>query len=386
MVMLLSVVSGTALATSLITLSLDISNKVARQLRSFGANIVVEPVVTRLQALTGQKGYLLEEDLIKIKTIFWRHNILGILPILYTEDPSRGYKIMGTWYEKALKVPGQKAPFLTGIRTVMGGWILKGRWPSSEDELLAGASTGLRIGQRVEVFGRRMKIVGILRTGSKEDEMLIGELATVQALAGLQGRVSKVLVSALTKPMDDFAYKDPEKMSRREYEKWYCTAYVTSIAKQIEEVVRGSRAKPVWPVAETEGMVLNKLRLLIYLLTGVSLLGASLGVSTTMVMSLLRRAEEVALMKALGADRVKTIEVFLSEALMIGLVGGVIGYLLSLPLSSFIGLKVFGTSLKQRGLLLPLSILSSVIIATAGAYLPVRKALRIEPALVLKGL
>jgi putative ABC transport system permease protein len=268
----------------------------------------------------------------------------------------------------------------------MGGWLLKGRWPSSEDEIVAGYSTGLQIGQVVRVFGRPMKIVGLLRTGSEEDEMLIGELSTIQALSGLNGRVSKVLVSALTTPMDDFAYQDPEKMSRREYEKWYCTAYVTSIAKQIEEVVRGSRARPVWPVAETEGRVLNRLRLLIYLLTGASLLGAALGVSTTMVMSLLRRTEEVALMKAIGADRSRTVGIFLSEALLVGFLGGVIGYLLSLPLSSYMGLKVFGVALKQRGLLLPLSLFASVIIAIIGAYIPVRKALRIEPAVVLKGL
>ncbi|RME66356.1 MAG: ABC transporter permease [Nitrospirae bacterium] len=384
--MIVSVALGTALATSLVTLSLDISTKVAKELRAFGANIVVEPLVTKLQDLTGQKRYLFEDDLIKIKTIFWRHNILGILPILYVEDPSSGFKVMGTWYEKALKVPGQKEPFLTGIKTVMGGWLLKGRWPSSQDEIVAGASTGLQIGNEVTLFGKKMKIVGILRTGSQEDEMLVGELHTVQEISSLKGRVSKVLVSALTTPMDEFAYQDPEKMSRREYEKWYCTAYVTSIAKQIEEVVRGSRARPVWPVAETEGKLLNKLKLLIYLLTGASLLSASLGVSTTMVMSLLRRTDEVALMKAIGADRPKTIQVFLSEALMIGLIGGIAGYLLSLPLSSYMGLKVFGVSLKQRGLLLPLSILSSVLIATIGAYIPVRKALRIEPAVVLKGL
>ena len=384
--MLISVAFGTALSTSLITLSLDISNKVAKELRSFGANIVVEPVVTRIQDLTGQQRYLMDADLIKIKTIFWRHNILGILPILYTEDPFSGYKLMGTWYERSLKVPGQREPFVTGIKTVMGGWLLKGRWPSSDNELVAGASTGLKIGQSVNVFGRKMKIVGILRTGSKEDEMLIGELSTVQALSGLKGKVSRVLISALTTPMDEFAYQDPEKMSRREYEKWYCTAYVTSIAKQIEEVVRGSRARPVWPVAETEGKLLNKLKLLIYLLTGASLAGAALGVSTTMIMSLLRRTEEVALMKAIGADRPQTVQVFLSEALLVGLIGGVIGYLLSLPLSSYMGLKVFGVALKQKGLLLPLSLVSSVIIAASGAYIPVRNALKIEPAVVLKGL
>ncbi|RMG66761.1 MAG: ABC transporter permease, partial [Nitrospirae bacterium] len=181
------------------------------------------------------------------------------------------------------------------------------------------------------------------------------------------------------------AYKDPEKMSRREYEKWYCTGYVTSIAKQIEEVIRGSRARPIWPVAQTEGRVLRRLGLLIYLLSAVSVLAAALGVSTTMIMSLLRRTREVALMKAIGADRFRTVVIFLSEALIVGFVGGLAGYLLSLLISKYIGVKVFGTPLQQRAVLFPLSLGASVLISVLGAYLPIRKALAIRPALILKG-
>ena len=59
----------------------------------------------------------------------------------------------------------------------------------------------------------------------------------------------------------------PHTMSQTEYEKWYCTGYVTSIAKQLEEVFLGSTSRPIWPVAETEGKVLGRLKLLIYLLT-----------------------------------------------------------------------------------------------------------------------
>jgi len=213
----------------------------------------------------------------------------------------------------------------------------------------------------------------------------VGELEVVQRLAGIPGRISQVFVSALTTPMDAFAYKDPQAMTRKEYEKWYCTGYVTSIAKQLEEVFSGSTVRPIWPVAETEGKVLNRLELLIALLTAVSLLSAALGVSTTMIMSLLRRIDEVALMKAIGADSSKTIAIFLTEALIIGIVGGFIGYLLSLGISGYLGYKVFGAALEQKGMLLPVSMGVSVLIAVIGAYLPIRRALIISPAIVLKG-
>ena len=80
-----------------------------------------------------------------------------------------------------------------------------------------------------------------------------------QSLLQQEGKVSRVLVSALTVPMDDFGKKDPALMSKDEFEKWYCTAYVTSVAKNVQEVMAGSRAKPIWQIASAEGALLKKL-------------------------------------------------------------------------------------------------------------------------------
>jgi len=388
-VMVVSVAVGTSIAASLLSLSLDISSKVSKELRSFGANIIIQPRLTGLAGVSGQKRYLREEDLPRVKTIFWRHNIVGVAPLLLFRDESLGVTILGTWYRHTMPVSGEKAGFETGAAVVMPWWSIDGAWPGSENEVLAGATfaeeRGLKRGGRIRVRGREFIVSGILTAGGKEDEMIVGDLAMVQRLAGLPGSVSQVLVSALTTPMDEFAYKDPERMAKKEYDKWYCTGYVTSIAKQLEEIFAGSQARPVWPVAETEGRVLGKLELLIVLLTGVSLLSAALGVSTTMIISLLRRTREVALMKAIGADRLQTIRIFLSEALVIGMVGGCAGYAVSLAVAGYIGIAVFGTALEQKGILAPVSMGASVVIAVLGAYLPVRKALAIRPAIVLKG-
>jgi putative ABC transport system permease protein len=185
--------------------------------------------------------------------------------------------------------------------------------------------------------------------------------------------------------MDEFAYKDPEKMTPTEYDKWYCTGYVTSIAKQVEKVFAGSRASPIWQVAETEGKVLKRLGILIYLLSFIALIASAIGVSTTMIMSLLRRTEEIGVMKAIGADRGGIAVIFLTEACVIGLLGGIAGYLLSLAVSQFIGVEVFGVGLKQMDMLFPIAVLSAILIAFAGTIMPLKKALSIKPALVMKG-
>ena len=390
-VMIVSVAVGTAIAASLLALTFDISSKVSKELRSFGANIIIQPKVTGLAGVSGQRRYLREEDIPKAKTIFWRHNILGLAPQLLVRDERQNVTVLGTWYRKTMPVPGEKKGLETGAAVVMPWWSIDGAWPGTDGGILAGSGLadkkGIAIGDRVLVGGRSLRVTGIVTTGGREDEMYVGELSTVQGLFGLTGKVSLVYVSALTTPMDDFAYQDPDKMTKKEYEKWYCTGYVTSIAKQLEDdkVFAGASARPIWPVAEAEGNVLNRLELLIVLLTAVSLAAASLGISTTMIMSLLKRTEEVALMKGLGANSLQTITIFLSEALLIGLAGGIVGYLLSLGISGYLGYQVFGTALEQKGILLPVSLGVSETIAVLGAYLPIRRALRIRPAVVLKG-
>jgi len=393
--MIASVAVGTAITASFLTISLDISSKVSKELRSFGANILIEPRIEGIADLAAQNRYLFEDDIIKSKTIFWRHNILGLSPFLEAKGiiefmgRRERMDLIGGWYERAMPLPGESGQFLIGIKTVFPWWNIEGAWPSG-DGVVAGSAVarkmGIRIGDRLSINGREFTVTGILDSGGREDNVLFLPMAVLQEMKGLKGRVSKVLVSALTTPMDEFAYKDPKTMTRTEYEKWYCTGYVTSIAKQLEEVFRGSRARPVWHIAETEGKILERLRLLIYLLSIISLLASSLGVSTTMVMSLLRRIEEIGLMKAIGADRAGIMTIFFTEGAIIGLMGGLVGYLLSLFISRYIGSQVFNTGLEQRAMLFPISIGSSLIIAIGATVLPINRALKIRPAVVLKGM
>jgi putative ABC transport system permease protein len=392
--MISSVAVGTALAASLITLSYEISGKVSRELRSFGANIIVEPEITGIADLSGQKRYLREEDIVKVKTIFWRHNILGISPFLESEatifngDVMKDVKLMGAWYRKELPLPGEKKTFTAGIVSVSPSWELKGRWPGADDEIVLGSTLASELGvtpeQQVRIDNSSFRVTGILDTGGPEDMQVFMQLESLQRFRGLKGLISRAFVSALTKPMDDFAYKDPEQMTQSEYEKWYCTGYVTSIARQVEEVFRGSSARPIWRIAESEGKLLGKLEILTYLICIITLIASALSVSTTMIMSLLRRTEEIGLMKALGATRNSIMAIFMAESAFIGLFGGILGYLASLAVSTYIGRYVFDTSLQQKDFLLLIAISSAIMISIAGTVMPVKSAIRIKPAVVLK--
>ena len=393
--MVISVAVGTAMSASLISIALQISGKVSRELRAFGANIIVEPRVEGLADIAGQKRYLRLEDIVKAKTIFWRHNIVGIAPFLESradithQNEDLSVNVIGTWYEKNIPLPGTKAEFPAGAATVSPWWEIEGQWPDADDRILLGISLagrlGLGKGDSLRIAEKEFLIDGTIATGGAEDNSVVMGLESLQDLKNMQGMVSRVMVSALTKPMDEFAYRDPDTMAPAEYEKWYCTGYVTSIAKQLEEVFLGSTVKPVWRIAETEGKILNKMTLLLYFLTFIALAAAALGVSTTMIMSLLRRVEEIGLMKSIGADAGTIVSLFISEGMMIGIIGGILGYMLSIAVSQYIGVQVFNTGFESRAVLLPIAIGSAIVISITGTLLPIRKAIQIKPAVVLKG-
>jgi len=169
---------------------------------------------------------------------------------------------MGAWYRKELPLPGEKETFSAGIATVSPWWKIQGRWPEKDDEIILGTSLAAELqivpGRQVTVGDSSYAVTGLIETGGPEDGQAFMRLESLQKLRNLDGLISRVYVSAMTKPMDDFAYKDPEKMTQSEYEKWYCTGYVTSIAKQVEEVFRKHFAINLISVNESE-LFLSKL-------------------------------------------------------------------------------------------------------------------------------
>lgn len=388
----LSIAMGAAVATAFLGIAGEISHKMALELRSYGANILLEP-----SAAEGG-GFLREDDLPKIKTVFWKYNITGFTPYLFgVADFSAGGKkvrgvVSGTWFAKQLEVPGEETS-IQGVKGIAPWWEVQGDWPAGPDEAIVGATLAKRLALTVgkeldaESHGRlqRFRVVGVVTTGGFEEEQLFAPLVTVQAFLQKQGKVSRVQVSALTVPMDDFGRKDPASMSKEEYEKWYCTAYVTSVAKNVEEVMAGSRAKPIWQIASAEGSLLTKLNSVMLLLTVLALVASATAVSTSLMASMAERSSEIALMKAVGADRVQISAIFIGETLIISIAGGVIGYLLGDQLAGVISRTVFNSSIVSPLWLFPTAIISAFAVAMAGSVAPLRRALLIEPVRVLKG-
>ena len=403
----LTVALGVSLATAMLDVAFDVGEKVNQELKAYGANITVTPRTQRvlkdvygLDESAGRRDYLREQDLGNIKTIFWTNNIVAFAPFLEekltladgTEAP-----VLGTWFEKNLTLPTGETT-TTGVKEMKSWWQVEGSWPADDGEAVMvgkklAAKYGLKPGDTVtgrDAAGaeQRLSVCGIVSGGGTEEDEIIAPLALVQRLTNLAGKVSSVEVSAITTPENDLARKaaaNPKALSQREYDIWYCTAYVGSIAYQIEEVIPGLVARPVRQIAESEGKILDKTQLLMLLITVLSLLSSALGVSNLISANVMERSRELGLLKALGASNLAVSLLVLAELFAAGIVGGVAGYFAGLGFAQLIGKTVFGSGIAVNLTVIPVVALLLTIVLLGGSVPAIRLLLSLQPAEVLHG-
>jgi putative ABC transport system permease protein len=402
-----AVALGIAVTAAVATLALDVGDKVGRELRSFGANLSVTPAADGLPVAVGGIDYrpagagafLPESALVNLKRIFWRNNIVAFAPFLYVPATLEGQPVvvMGSWFEKALTVDKSEV-FVTGLEKLHPAWKITGQWPADDDA--QGALVGRRLAERLNLLTlaapregnapsasaspAEFIVRGILETGGPEDSQVLASLASVQRWAGLEGKVRRIEISALTKPEDAFARSDVSRLSGEEFDRWYCTPYASSIAYQIQQAIPEAQAKPVYHVAETEGRILNRVDVLMALLVVAALVAAGLAVASMMLATVLERREEIGLFKALGATDARVAAVFLLEASAIGVLGGAAGYFFGSLLAWRLAVAVFGAAVGIHWVILPVCLAVALLVTLAGSALPLGRALKISPSVALR--
>ena len=402
----LTVALGVSLAAAMLNVMFDVGDKVNQELKAFGANITVAPKnasllndVYGVGSDSGHKEYLNEEDLGKIKTIFWTNNIVAFTPMLNGTVSVNGQNVnlTGTWFNYHMTLPTGDA-FDTGVEEMKSWWQIDGDWPKDNtDQVLVGqklaeslqVKTGDTLSyRRADGTQGQFVIAGIVSGGGNEDNAILASLPVVQQALNLKGKVSEIEVSAITTPENDLARKaaaNPERLSQAEREIWYCTAYVSSIAFQIEEVVNNSSARPVRQIAESEGKILDKTQLLMLLITVLSLISAAFGVSNLVSANVMERSREIGLMKALGAKNYEVILMILTETLIAGILGGIVGYFIGMGFAQVIGYTVFGSAIANNIIVVPIVGALMVAVILLGSVPAIRTLLSLQPASVLHG-
>jgi len=406
---------GVTVATAMIAVATDIGDKINRELRTIGANLVVTPQEDSLDVEIGgvnlrppsDGAFLSEADLPKIKGTFWHNNITGFAPMLpVSVVVELGGKhvestLLGTYFAKQLSFGTES--FATGVRTTHPWWKVSGAWPGDESrdvligERLAGR-LGLKPQDRVTLaesptsrakdareMGHPLRVSGILSTGGAEDDQIVAPLALAQEILGKPDAVRRVYVSALTKPEDALARRDPKSMSGPVYDRWYCSPYPQSIAFQLAEAIPHSHAEQIRQVAQNEGAVLTRIEGLIFLITLAALFASALAVSAAMATAIFERRAEVGLMKALGAGKLAVASVFFAEATLLALIGGLAGFVVGALLAREIGHSIFNSEISIQPVLLPVILAIAVIVTFAGSAAAIRRAVGLDPVFALRG-
>jgi putative ABC transport system permease protein len=205
----------------------------------------------------------------------------------------------------------------------------------------------------------RYRVTGILVTGGEEEGYVFMSADDLQALTG----EDRLDVAELSISADEAQLN----------------AYAEALTGD------GVTARLVKRVTKSETAVLGKLQGLVFLVTVVVLILTMICVSTTMMAVVSERRREIGLRKALGASDSSIRREFLGEGMFLGLLGGVLGALLGFVFAQVVSVNVFHASIMFRPLLLPATVLVSMAIAAASCLMPIKRAVAIDPAIVLKG-
>ncbi|MDR0666358.1 MAG: ABC transporter permease [Campylobacteraceae bacterium] len=397
----LTIFLASALVCSMLNITLGIGDKVAMELRSYGSNIVVLPKGGEMSIDIGgeelnllqESAYLDEKYIGGIKNIFWRNNIVSFAPFLEGRIDYEGKSraILGTYFDKKIELEDDEE-FFAGIKSMYPFWTLEGNFPNddSTDEALIGGNLAeelnLTIGNSIEIVGKNLQIVGIVKTNDSTDDKIIASLKFVGELLDKKGKISRIEVSALTIPEDDLSVKarrNHDDLSAIEYDKWYCSAYVGSIAYQIEEEYPSSSAKVLMKISEGESQTVKKIQSLMGVVSILTLFSASIGIASLLTSEIRRRKKEIGLLKALGADNLNIYLLFLAESLIIAVIAGLAGALGGYALSVLMALIIFSHTIKISLIVLPLTVCFAVLIAFIGSLLPMRNVTHLFPAEVL---
>ncbi len=402
---------GASLATAMLAVMFDVGDKVNAELKTYGSNITIVPkeasVVSDLYEVEGSTSvpasYLKEAELGNVKAIFWAFNIVDFAPFIETQVNVNGEKatLVGSWFNHHLSLPtGEELD--AGVISMRSWWdITSGRWldesiAADAKKVMVGqalaSDLGVTAGDSLTITGSATsgtyEIVGVFDSGGEEDMQVFAPLDLVQELSGTDGLISSIEVSALTTPDNDLARqaaKDPSKLSAADYETWYCTAYVSSICYQLQEVITDSVAKAKRQVAESEGAILDKTQLLMLLITVLALVGSALGISNLITASVMERSQEIGLLKAIGAHDRAISALLLVEMLIVAIIGGAVGFGVGYGFAQIIGYSVFNSSIALSPVVIPLVVVLVIVVTLAGSIPAIRTVLRLDPAEVLHG-
>ncbi|HJV45096.1 MAG TPA: ABC transporter permease [Bacillota bacterium] len=352
LVVILAIVLGTGVVGGLVNVYYDMSQKMAREFRTYGANLLIYPA--------GKQEKIELATIDQIPSHLPKESIVGLSPNRYEVVALEGKPVVlvGAWMDQMIKV----SPY----------WKVEGEWihdRENVEEIMVGGAVAKKYDVKINTVlhlddkGKQVaaKVKGIVSTGGAEDNQIFANMKMLEGLAGTK-HADVVLINTLAKGSE-----------------------LEQAAQSIQQDVSKLSAKPLKQMVNSEEKLLEKIRRLIYFVAITIFITTVLTVSSTMVSTIMERRKEVGLKKAIGATDQGVMAELLVEGGMIAMQGSVMGMLFAYCLSQLIGHIVFQSEIAFRAVIIPWTLLGSLLVMAVAFFLPMRRVMEVEPAIVLKG-
>ncbi len=372
-VMLLALGAGAAVTAALLNLQVDAKRRLVSEFRVFGANVVIAP---RNTPTNEPAANLVNQSILqRIPSEFEGHSVAAT-PFLYlVADATSDFSSEGKPVH--LVVAGTT---ITNLPLVGPGWkfdlTLPSRRPGPPTFYVAsgtGCMLGVRAANKLGHFlalpvtlhngkqSEQCEIVSVLSSGGTEDSQIFIDLSAAQHLATLSSRISLIQLNVDGTPS-------------------VIERFVTSLRQEFPDV----EVRPIRQFTEGEAKIYNRISGLLTATVGIVLLLTGLCVMAAMTNVAMERKMDVGLMKAIGGATRRVLRLFLAEAALLGLAGGLLGAGAGIFLSIGLGKAVFGVAAQPRLIVYPVAVGLTMLVAILSAF-PLRRLASIRPASVFRG-
>jgi putative ABC transport system permease protein len=354
---------ASSLATALGIVSYSMEKRVAEEVRKYGANLIIIPETARLDVGSGGLNF----GAVSEPTYLQQRQVADTLAQSGLKA-EQSFHLRGAlhWQNADLMVEGVN---FSDIRRLFPWWQLQGNWPAAGETVVGSdlaARLKLKPGDTLELAGKarsvRLRVSGLVSSGGEEDGLLFLALPELQQALGLEDQLSLVRLMVT-------AGGDSLKSSAVALQKLLPMAKVTEVRQ----------------TARTSEGLLAKVKLLMLLVTAVVLVSAGSSVAGTMSTTVLERGKEIGLMKAMGGTRWEVMLIFCGEAALLGVLGGLAGYLCGSGIARFITRTVFSAPTEFVPWLAGISLGVSLFIALLGSIGPMIAVFRLDPVNSLRG-
>jgi putative ABC transport system permease protein len=360
-VILLALAAGAAITAALLNLQIDAKRRLTTEFRALGANVIVAP----RDANANSGGGTLDQSLLAQLPTENAGKPVPAVAFLYVigtvakagEIHHQPAVIAGTMGQGLTQVrPGRRTEYSAELEKNPDACEV-GEKAAAQFKVHVGDSLHLRNQAREATC----KVFAVVATGGAEDTQIFTKLATAQALADLPARISLVQLSVTG---------TPDSIQR----------FIAALSQRLP----GADVHGIKQLAEAEGKLYNRISGLLSTTVIIVLFLTSLCVMAGMSNVAIERKNDVGLMKAIGGSVRRVVRLFLAEAILMGIVGGLFGSAFGILGSIWLGKTVFGVAAQPRWIVYPVSVGITIIVSIASAF-PLRRLASVRPASVFRG-